>query len=255
MRIIVIDDEPLVLKDTVDVIKSVCKKDEVVAFSDSLEMLQYALEHPCEVAFIDIRMAGIDGMVLAKELKDISPRLNIIFVTAYDDYYRQAMEIHASGYILKPVKAEDVKREISDLRYDHHSKQKILLDITCFGSFEVKTPSGEKVIFERSKSKEAFAYLVHRHGGSVTTRDLAAALFEDEPFDEKKQVYIQKIISSMMKTLRKYGAEEVVEKNFNNMSINTDIVQCDYFRFLDLNADIMYNRNNDYMTQYSWAEY
>lgn len=255
MRIIVIDDEPLVLKDTVNVIKSVCRKDEVIAFDDSLEMLQYALEHPCEIAFIDIRMAGIDGMVLAKELKDISPRLNIIFVTAYDDYYRQAMELHASGYILKPVKPEDVKREIADLRYIYENKQEALLDITCFGSFEVKTPAGEKVIFERSKSKEAFAYLVHLHGGGCSTRDLAATLFEDEPFDDKKQVYIQKIISSMMKTLRKYGAEDVVVKNFNDMSINTGLVTCDYFRFLDLNADIMYNRNNDYMTQYSWAEY
>ena len=255
MRIIVADDEQLVLKDMVNVIRRVCKDDEICAFDDSLALLEFAMENPCEIAFLDVHMGNIDGVTLAKELKDISPRINIIFVTAYDDYFREAMEMHASGYILKPIKAEDVKREIQDLRYQNFDKGDKKLNVTCFGNFDVKTAKGERVVFERSKSKEAFAYLIHLHGGSCTTRDLAAVLFEDEPFDEKKQVYIQKIISSMMKTLKKYDVQEVIEKNFNSMSVNTQMVECDYFRFLSLDADIVYSKSNEYMVQYSWADY
>lgn len=255
MRIIVADDEELVLKDTVKMLQQICKNDEICAFSDSLALLEFAMENPCEIAFLDVHMGNMDGVTLARELKEISPKINIIFVTAYDDYFRQAMEMHASGYILKPIKEEDIKREIQDLRYQLFERGEKKLVITCFGSFDVKTPQGERVVFERSKSKEAFAYLIHLHGGACTTRDLAAVLFEDEPFDEKKQVYIQKIISSMMKTLKKYEAQEVVEKNFNSMSVNTQLVECDYYRFLSLDSDIGYTKSSEYMMQYSWAEY
>ena len=63
---------------------------------------------------------------------------------------------------------------------------------------------------------------------------MAAVLFEDEPFDEEKQAYIQKIISSMMKTLKKYNVQDVVDKNFNSMNINVQMIESDYFRFLSL---------------------
>lgn len=255
MRIIIADDEPLMLKDLERVVRSVRPKDEIHTFSDGMELLQFAMENPCEVAFLDIRMGDIDGVTLAKELKDITPRINIIFVTAYDDHFRDAMEMHASAYILKPAKKEAVERELQDLRYEVDNKKDVSLYVTCFGGFDVKAKDGTLVKFERSKSKEAFAYLIHNHGTTVTTRDLAAALFEDEEFDDKKQVYIQKIISAMMKTLRRVGAEDVVNKGFNSMSVNVDKVDCDYYRFLDLNKDREELYANDYMIQYPWAEY
>jgi two-component SAPR family response regulator len=49
--------------------------------------------------------------------------------------------------------------------------------------------------FERSKAKEIFAYLIYKHGASCTIREIAAILFEDEPYDRKQQWHIQKIIS------------------------------------------------------------
>ena len=59
----------------------------------------------------------------------------------------------------------------------------------------------------------------------------------------------------MMKTLRKVGAEDVVNKGFNSMSVNVNKVDCDYYRFLDLNKDREELYANDYMIQYPWAEY
>ena len=235
MRIIIADDEPLMLKDLERVVRSVRPNDEIHTFSDGMELMQFAMENPCEVAFLDIRMGDIDGVTLAKELKDITPRINIIFVTAYDDHFRDAMEMHASAYILKPAKKEAVERELQDLRYEVDNKKDVSLYVTCFGGFDVKAKDGTLVKFERSKSKEAF--------------------FEDEEFDDKKQVYIQKIISAMMKTLRKVGAEDVVNKGFNSMSVNVNKVDCDYYRFLDLNKDREELYANDYMIQYPWAEY
>ncbi len=60
MRIIIADDEPLMLKDLERVVRSVRPKDEIHTFSDGMELLQFAMENPCEVAFLDIRMGDID---------------------------------------------------------------------------------------------------------------------------------------------------------------------------------------------------
>ena len=61
-----------------------------------------------DVAFLDIEMADLNGIDLAKRLKQHCRSLNIIFATAYNDYYREAMALHASGYLLKPMKRKNL---------------------------------------------------------------------------------------------------------------------------------------------------
>lgn len=61
-------------------------------------------------------MRGVSGIDVAKQLKEIIPDINIIFVTGYDEYTKDAMAIHASGYIEKPVTAGKVRKETEDLR-------------------------------------------------------------------------------------------------------------------------------------------
>ena len=78
------------------------------------------------------------------------------------------MDLRASGYIMKPVTVEKVKAELEALRYPIVPKKNVLLRVQCFGNFDVFLPSGEHVRFERSRSKEIFAYLVHRQGTSCT---------------------------------------------------------------------------------------
>lgn len=69
-----------------------------------------------DVAFLDIEMPGMSGIELAKKLKDIKPYLNIIFVTAYTDYALEVHSLYVSGYLLKPIKKEDVVTALDNLR-------------------------------------------------------------------------------------------------------------------------------------------
>jgi len=57
-------------------------------------------------------MRGMTGVEVAKKLKEINPKMNIIFVTGFSDYKGDAMDMKASGYIMKPVTAEEVKAEL-----------------------------------------------------------------------------------------------------------------------------------------------
>ena len=189
MRMLCVDDEPLMLKMLESAVREASPDADITGFRYQEDLLEEAKKGGCDVAFLDIHMRGMNGVELAKELKKVNPKMNIIFVTGFSEYTGDAMKLHASGYIMKPVTAEDVKRELEDLRFPLEPKSNALLRVQCFGNFDVFLPNGEHVRFERSKAKEIFAYLVHRHGSSCTIKELAAALFEDEPYDKKQQNY------------------------------------------------------------------
>ena len=255
MKILCLDDEPLALKMLQISIEKSKPDAQVTAFSKQKELIAEAESNGCDVAFLDIHMRGMTGVEVAKKLKEINPKMNIIFVTGFSEYKGDAMDMKASGYIMKPVTAEEVAAELDDLRFPVIPKKNALLRVQCFGNFDVFKPDGLPVHFERSRSKEIFAYLVHRHGSSCTTREIAAALFEDEPYDKKQQSYLQTLISAMIKSLKKIGAESVIVKSYNALSVNVDLLDCDYYRFQELDAGAVNSYQNEYMSQYYWADF
>ena len=255
MKILCVDDEPLALEMLVEAIEEAKPDADLKAFSKQSELLDEAQQNGCDIAFLDIHMRGMNGVELAKRLKEINPKMNIIFVTGYDEYTGDAMRLRASGYVMKPVTKEKLEEELRELRFPIEPKSNAILKVQCFGNFDVFTPDGKPLHFERSKSKEVFAYLVHRHGSSCTVKEIASALFEDEPYDLKQQAYLQKIISAMMKSLRKVGADKVINKSYNNMSVNVDLLDCDYYRFLELDAGAVNSYHSEYMSQYYWADF
>lgn len=256
MKILIIDDEKLALEMNENVIKKVCPNDEVFAFRNPKDLLAFAKDNVCDIAFLDIKMRGMTGIELSKELKDLMPNINIIFVTGYDDYTGDAMSLHASGYIYKPVTEEKVKYELSDLRYPiKHQDSDAILKVNCFGNFDVFTMDGSLLQFSRSKSKELFAYLISINGASCTTKEIFSVLFEDVPYDKKKKMYLQKIISSLMSNLRAVNAEKVIVKSYNSMAVNPKLIDCDYYNFLNYDVDAINSYHGKFMNQYSWAEF
>lgn len=255
MRILCVDDERLALQLLEQSVKKAKPDAEVLAFKYQDELIEEAAQNGCDVAFLDIHMRGMNGVEVAKKLKEINPKMNIIFVTGFSEYTGDAMRLHASGYIMKPVTKEKVEAELADLRFPVVPKAGALLRVQCFGNFDVFTPDGVPVRFERSKSKEVFAYLVHRHGSSCSKKEIAAVLFEDMPYDSKQQTYVQKIMTALSKSLKSVGAEQVIIKSYNNISVNVNLIDCDYYRFEELDAGAVNAYQNEYMSQYYWAEF
>lgn len=257
MRILCLDDEELALQMLEMCVKKAKPEAEVWSFDDQDALLEDAEESGCDVAFLDIHMRGMNGVEVAKHLKDINPKMNIIFVTGFSEYKGDAMDMKASGYIMKPVTVEEVKEELDNLRFQITMvpKTNALLRVQCFGNFDVFTPSGDHVRFERSKAKEVFAYLVSRHGSSCTFKEIFAAIFEDEAYDKKLQNLLQTYIYSMIKSLKAVGAEEAIVRSYNALAVNPAVLDCDYYRFKELDAGAVNAYECEFMSQYSWAEF
>ena len=248
MRIILVDDENLQLIRLEAEAKKVLPSDAVIlTYNNPLQALKDNKNEKIDIAFLDIEMPGLNGIQLAKELKKINPLVNIIFVTAYDNYALDAYKIHASGYLSKPVKAERIKEELEALRHPINLVGNKKIQVKCFGNFEVFI-NGAPLKFQRSKSKELFAYLVDREGATANINELNAVLWEE---DHKS--YLRNLIADIQQTLKDAGASDVFIKRHNECSIDVSKIDCDAYEYKANNPNAIRAYRGEYMIQYPWA--
>lgn len=84
--------------------------------ADGGSALEAIAEHQPDVAFLDIRMPGLTGLEVAAAALEASPRTQVVFVTAYDQYAVDAFESGAVDYLLKPVAADRLARTVERVR-------------------------------------------------------------------------------------------------------------------------------------------
>ena len=145
MRILCVDDEEMMLQMLEMSVREARPEADVTGYEDADDLIEDAEKNGCDIAFLDIHMRGMNGVEVAKRLKQINPKMNIIFVTGFSEYTGEAMKLHASGYIMKPVTKEKVEEELADLRFPIVPKKDAVLRVQCFGNFDVFTPDGEHV--------------------------------------------------------------------------------------------------------------
>ncbi|WP_166212930.1 LytR/AlgR family response regulator transcription factor [Cognatiluteimonas telluris] len=88
----------------------------VAACEDGASALEAIASHAPDVAFLDIRMPGLSGLDVAAAAVEVSPRTQVVFVTAYDQYAIDAFERGAIDYLLKPIRAERLAATVQRLQ-------------------------------------------------------------------------------------------------------------------------------------------
>ncbi len=252
MRILAVDDE----QDALEVLTSAigaCQPDaEIKGFNSPTEALEYAEQNQMDIAFLDVRMPGMTGLEVAKRLKKINPKINIIFSTGFSEFASDAFSLHASGYLMKPISTRDVKKELDNLRNPVEQPKKRVY-IRTFGNFELFV-DGETIHFSRKPAKELLAYLVDRKGSAVTRRELCDVLLQDAAFTRKSQDYLTKIVKELQKALEEVKAADIVNLDRSEYSVIPDNFDCDAYDYLKGMPDAFNNFYGEYMSQYPWAE-
>lgn len=261
MRVAAVDDEKMSLENILMKLNEVKRIQESVGFRSPIKLLEYMEEHKLDVVFLDINMRQMDGLTLAKKIKEKSPETFIIFVTGYSEYAVLAYRMHVTGYLLKPVSVEDIEAELNYIENPQRpmtvtiteAEKKKNLRVQCFGNFEVFI-NEEAVRFRRSKTKELFAYLIDRVGAACNTATLCEVLWEDEPVTISMKSQLRNYISELSKILEGAGASSVLIRNRNSYAINTSELKCDYYGFRKRDPAAVNLYFGEYMSQYSWAE-
>src|SRR5690625_4182022 len=108
MDIVIVDDEPLARQRLARMVEKL--EHQVVAQADSAQAaLEAIATFDPDVVVLDIRMPGEDGIEAARKISALDDPPAVIFCTAFDQYALDALGTEAVGYLLKPVRAEQLQ--------------------------------------------------------------------------------------------------------------------------------------------------
>ncbi len=108
IRVLLADDHEAMLDRVTDLLADDC--DVIGAAIDGRQALEAAMELKPDVLVLDISMPVMNGIETARSLKELGVKTRIVFLTVHDDpdFAREALEVGALGYVIKP-------RIVSDL--------------------------------------------------------------------------------------------------------------------------------------------
>ncbi len=109
MRIMIVDDEQLARDRLSRMIDGFESHEVVGEAANGVEAVKVASTMQPEVVLMDIRMPGMDGLEAARHIVEIEEPPAVIFCTAYEEHAVEAFDLQAVGYLLKPVRKENLE--------------------------------------------------------------------------------------------------------------------------------------------------
>ncbi len=252
MRLIYVDDEQPALDNFRLTVERFPEVGSLVSFSDPGAALQWVKDNPVDGAFLDIELPGMGGFALARELCRLRPELRVVFITAYDQYAREAWETDAIGYILKPYAPEDVRKQLDRMiRYRPMPKRRVEIHTIPTLSIVV---DGDPIFLKRTKTRELFALLIDRGETGITTGEGISVLWPDRPNSKETGTLFRMTFMRLCDALRAVGVGHILITEGNRRAIRVDQVDCDLYRILKGDQEAARLYDGQYLQEYSWAE-
>lgn len=115
MKVLLVDDHTLVRRGLAHLLVACIPDAEVTEAGGTDETLEVLKSTKHDVALVDIRMPGRDGLQLLKEMRSSYPKLPVIMLSSYDngEYVKAALSEGAAGYLLKDTSPDDLVQAIS----------------------------------------------------------------------------------------------------------------------------------------------
>ncbi|MBR5676586.1 MAG: response regulator transcription factor [Paludibacteraceae bacterium] len=108
-----------------------------------------------DVAFLDIQMDGIDGISLAKELRNRNRKLALFFITNYREYQDDAMDLQAFRFFDKPF---DVNRLYSSLDKAMEYIDNSYIDLYLYSDGAYKQVLADEIMYIERKNRKVYVH-------------------------------------------------------------------------------------------------
>ncbi|MFA9422752.1 MAG: response regulator [Sedimentibacter sp.] len=245
IKIAAVDDEKHVLERFERIVLGMDGLELCGLFETSEQLLSYLKEQPLDAVFLDIEMPGLNGIQLSEQILAINENIDIIFVTAFNQYAVEAFELYAMDYIMKPLTEDRLSKTLKRLL---KSKSKVMLPekpfIQCFGDFEIFV-NGVALTWKNSKAKELLAFLVHKRGVPVDWEKIADAIWPE--FDrQKSQTNFHATTYLLRKRLAEAGLTEILDGRRGNYRIVKDTFSCDVYQMEEMINGNNINKDEDF---------
>jgi two-component system response regulator DevR len=112
IRILLVDDHQVVREGLQRMLETELDIEIVGAAGGAAEAIEKARVLNPEIILTDIKMPGVDGIELTRQIKTNFPQINTIMLTLYDEYLPQAIEAGARGYLVKDLNRDELIKAI-----------------------------------------------------------------------------------------------------------------------------------------------
>ncbi len=237
MRIVLLDDESLALTYMEHQLRQITDVEVLASFTDPKAFqshIQQEAQDEIDVVFLDIHLPEVNGVELAERLLESSPGLNIVFVTAYDDYAIKAFELNALDYVMKPVSTERLAKTLERIQErlkDVRPNVMLASQVTRIQLFQQVLIESEPdqwtpLRWRTSRAQELFLYLLQYRAQPVRKSVLVELLWPDyEPNRAYSQLYTA--IYHIRKTLEPYGDCFTIENTTDSYTLHLEKVSLD----------------------------
>ncbi|MBA7582247.1 Transcriptional regulatory protein DegU [subsurface metagenome] len=171
IRILLVDDHQVVREGLRHMLELEADMEVVGEASNAKETLTQVESLSPEIILMDIKMPGVDGIELTRQLKEKLPSSNVIMLTLYDEYLAEAIEAGAAGYLLKDIKREEL---IKAIRAVHQGRSPLNLSLSRDQLTELVAPAESQ---QRAYLSERELAILRMIADGITTKEIANQLF------------------------------------------------------------------------------
>lgn len=191
-RVLIVDDEEIIRSSVSDCLK----KDgyEIGAVEDGYKAIEKVKEEDWDLALVDLKMPGIDGLEVLRKINDVSPKMSVIIITAYATVESAvtAMKEGAADYIMKPFTADELRIRVEKvlekrrLATENVYLRQELADRYKFSNIIGKSKSMQEIFRLIEKVAPTDSTILIR-GSSGTGKELIARAIHHNSFRKDKK--------------------------------------------------------------------
>lgn len=133
IKLIIVEDEKLEREGLMDFFDWTNMGIEISGTAaDGIEGLELAKRVAPDIIITDIKMPGMDGLQMSKQIRELLPNVKIILLTGYDDfnYAREAIGFRANAYILKPIDEDEMQEAIREACRQSEDQKKVAMKLS-----------------------------------------------------------------------------------------------------------------------------
>lgn len=210
MNAVIVDDEELALDYLENLLTRTGETYNIHRFSDPLEAKTALESHPIDVLFIDIEMPHIGGFELAEHFLQADQNIQVVFVTAYQEFAVDAFEIDAVDYLVKPIRYDRLCKTMVRLK----SRKKDIMPFTYQGKLLLSIKESISMInthnqtaeisWRTAKARELFLFLIHHQNKFIPKSEIIDILWPDLDVEKAyPQLYLT--VYHIRKSLKVYS--------------------------------------------------
>jgi two-component SAPR family response regulator len=236
MKVLIVDDEPAMLM----VMNRLLSRMEDVEISGSFlnaeQALAFVKEWEVDIAFVDIKIAGDNGLELARRLRAVRVDLEIVFVTSHTEFALDAFDTYPLDYMVKPISRGRLAQTIARAAGKRSGFSEAAAEapnrliVRCLGCINASSKQAGEVKWMSQKSLELFAYLLVNRKRSVAKSRILEDIFSDMPL-KNAEAYLHTAVYQLRKALSPHGLKSIVGSAHEQYRLDLGHVDVDFIDF------------------------